>query len=399
MVIAGILLFAAPAAPAAPPCVAEATGLLQQERYAEALASAERCGEATGHPRSLYLRGVAALALGRRAEAILALQRYLAGDRSGEPPRLGEVATARIQQARREAGVVRLRISPAAAGTRIDVQSADRPVLSVGLDELPTGPDGAELWLDPGRQRITARDGDKSAGREIEVVAGAEAVIVDLSFETAPPPKPPPPPPRPVAAPQPRFPTRAWLALSGIVGAANLLTGIVILPVGALRGGRQLGASPTACEPVLELDRCRDRLAEATTLRGAGAGLLGAGLGVLAGGLTGLAPGARTRKAAWSAELGVGATFGMVGAGLLAVGLRRFNHGNTDPSRTPTPWAEQGEVVGGAMHMYGLGAALLGMGIGLATSATAGLITQRITARQRGVARLRIDGQGFSLRF
>lgn len=397
MVIAGILLFAAPAAPAAPPCVAEATGLLQQERYAEALASAERCGEATGHPRSLYLRGVAALALGRRAEAILALQRYLAGDRSGEPPRLGEVATARIQQARREAGVVRLRISPAAAGTRIDVQSADRPVLSVGLDELPTGPDGAELWLDPGRQRITARDGDKSAGREVEVVAGAEAVIVDLSLETVK--APTPAPPRPVAAPQPRFPTRAWLALSGIVGAANLLTGIVILPVGALRGGRQLGASPTACEPVLELDRCRDRLAEATTLRGAGAGLLGAGLGVLAGGLTGLAPGARTRKAAWSAELGVGATFGMVGAGLLAVGLRRFNHGNTDPSRTPTPWAEQGDVVGGAMHMYGLGAALLGMGIGLATSATAGLITQRITARQRGVARLRIDGQGFSLRF
>lgn len=397
MVFVGILLFAAPAAPAAPPCVAEATGLLQQERYAEALASAERCGEATGHPRSLYLRGVAALALGRRGEAILALQRYLAGDRSGEPPRLGEVASARIQQARREAGVVRLRISPAAAGTRIDVQSADRPVLSVGLDELPTGPEGAELWLDPGRQRITARDGDKSAGREIEVVAGAEAVIVDLSFETAPPPKPPPP--RPVAAPQPRFPTRAWLALSGIVGAANVLTGIVILPVGALRGGRQLGASPTGCEPVLELDRCRDRLAEAATLRGAGAGLLGAGLGVLAGGLTGLAPGARTRKAAWSAELGVGATFGMVGAGLLAVGLRRFNRGNTDPSRTPTPWAEQGDVVGGPTHMYGLGAALLGMGIGLATSATAGLITQRITARQPGVARLRIDGQGFSLRF
>lgn len=399
MVFVGILLFAAPAAPAAPPCVAEATGLLQQERYAEALASAERCGEATGHPRSLYLRGVAALALGRRGEAILALQRYLAGDRSGEPPRLGEVASARIQQARREAGVVRLRISPAAAGTRIDVQSADRPVLSVGLDELPTGPEGAELWLDPGRQRITARDGDKSAGREIEVVAGAEAVIVDLSFETAPPPKPPPPPPRPVAAPQPRFPTRAWLALSGIVGAANVLTGIVILPVGALRGGRQLGASPTGCEPVLELDRCRDRLAEAATLRGAGAGLLGAGLGVLAGGLTGLAPGARTRKAAWSAELGVGATFGMVGAGLLAVGLRRFNRGNTDPSRTPTPWAEQGDVVGGPTHMYGLGAALLGMGIGLATSATAGLITQRISARQPGVARLRIDGQGFSLRF
>ncbi len=397
MVFVGILLFAASAAHAAPPCVAEATGLLQQERYAEALASAERCGEATGHPRSLYLRGVAALALGRRGEAILALQRYLAGDRSGEPPRLGEVASARIQQARREAGVVRLRISPAAAGTRIDVQSADRPVLSVGLDELPTGPEGAELWLDPGRQRITARDGDKSAGREVEVVAGAEAVIVDLSLETVK--APTPAPPRPVAAPQPRFPTRAWLALSGIVGAANLLTGIVILPVGALRGGRQLGASPTACEPVLELDRCRDRLAEATTLRGAGAGLLGAGLGVLAGGLTGLAPGARTRKAAWSAELGVGATFGMVGAGLLAVGLRRFNHGNTDPSRTPTPWAEQGNVVGGAMHMYGLGAALLGMGIGLATSATAGLITQRITARQRGVARLRIDGQGFSLRF
>ena len=397
MVFVGILLFAAPAAPAAPPCVAEATGLLQQERYAEALASAERCGEATGHPRSLYLRGVAALALGRRGEAILALQRYLAGDRGGEPPRLGEVATARIQQARREAGVVRLRISPAAAGTRIDVQSADRPVLSVGLDELPTGPEGAELWLDPGRQRITARDGDKSAGREIEVVAGAEAVIVDLSFETAPPPTPAPP--RPVAAPQPRFPTRAWLALSGIVGAANVLTGIVILPVGALRGGRQLAASPTGCEPVLELDRCRDRLAEAATLRGAGAGLLGAGLGVLAGGLTGLAPGARTRKAAWSAELGVGATFGMVGAGLLAVGLRRFNRGNTDPSRTPTPWAEQGEVVGGPTHMYGLGAALLGMGIGLATSATAGLITQRITARQPGVARLRIDGQGFSLRF
>lgn len=395
MVIAGVLLFAAPAA-AAPPCVAEATGLLQQERYAEALASAERCGEATGHPRSLYLRGVAALALGRRGEAILALQRYLAGDRGGEPPRLGEVATARIQQARREAGVVRLRISPAAAGTRIDVQSADRPALSVGLDELPTGPEGAELWLDPGRQRVTARDGDKSAGREVEVVAGAEAVIVDLSLETAPPPKPPPP--AKVTQP-PRFPTRAWLALSGIVGAANVLTGIVILPVGALRGGRQLGASPTGCEPGLELDRCRDRLAEATTLRGAGAGLLGAGLGVLAGGLTGLAPRARTRKAAWSAELGVGATFGMVGAGLLAVGLRRFNRGNTDPSRTPTPWAEQGEVVGGPTHMYGLGAALLGMGIGLATSATAGLITQRITARQPGVARLRIDGQGFSLRF
>ena len=69
-------------------CAAGAWGACAEQ----VLPSAERCGEATGHPRSLYLRGVAALALGRRGEAILALQRYLAGDRGGEPPRLGDRA-------------------------------------------------------------------------------------------------------------------------------------------------------------------------------------------------------------------------------------------------------------------------------------------------------------------
>lgn len=394
MQLAALFLLAAPAATTVPPpCIAQATGLLEQEAFAEALATAERCEVVTRHPRSRFLRGVASLALGRRAKAILALQRYLASDLAAEPPRLRAIATVHLQNARREAGLVRLRISPLMEATRIDVQLADRSTLIAGLDELEVRPDGVELWLDPGRQRITVRNSHGSTVRDVEVVAGAEVIALEFSLEPGPAHRPPPPPPPPS-----RFPRRSWLALSGIVGAGNMFAGVVLLPVGAVRGGRQLVTDPGSCEPVLELDRCRYRLAGATTLRGAGAGLLGAGLGVLAGGLTGLTPAVRTRKIAWSAEVGVGAALGVAGVALLAVGLNRFNQANTDPSTTPTPWAWHADAVGTPTSMYGLGGAVLGMGIGLATTAAAGLITQRLTANGRG-ARLGIHSQGFILRF
>jgi len=195
------------------------------------------------------------------------------------------------------------------------------------------------------------------------------------------------------------FPRRPWLTLTGVVAGGTLLAGLVTLPVGTIRGNRRLDADPDSCEEGLELDRCRYLFADATALRGTGAGLLGAGLGTAAGGVTGLLATDRARKIAWSAEVGLGGALGIAGAVLLAAGLNNFDRVNASTEASPTPWAEHREAVRSPANVYSFGAGFLGAGVGLMASAAAGLITQRFAPRKQTLARWQVHPQGVVLRF
>ncbi len=393
---------AAPAAalPAAPPCVDETTNLLQRKEFASALTAAEHCLARTEHPRSLYLAGVAHLALGQHAQAILVLQRYLAEDARGEPERLRAIADSRLEQAKTLAVPVLLRIVPAIADGEASVvarhEADERAPIQTPIASLKERAGGRVLWLDPGAYQVTVRvEGRLPATRSVTVDVGTTELVFNalLQRPVATPAPPPPSPP-----PAPPFPRRRWLALTGAAGGMQVVTGLSMVALGWVRSTQQLDMGAANCMPILALDRCRDRLARGVTLRGAGAGLLGAGLGTLVGGLTALVPRPARRELAWKIEVGVGGGMLLAGAVLLG-GLRGFNHLNTDASPDALLWEarfKNGAI--GSAGWYALGGGLVGAGIGLGASAALGLLVQQLVPA-RSAAAWPVRSQGLAIAF
>ncbi len=380
-----------------PACIGELNGPLEREAYAELIEAATRCEATTRHPRNRYFSGIGRLALGQNPQAILDLLQYLR-DSAGEPIRLVERAGSRLSQAQAQTGAVVMTVSDGEPDReiRIEVQRLDREEspLSLPLSALATAEDGAALWLDPGRYRVTATDGVNSATHDLDVTAGGDATLVALSLRPRPallPLKRPPAPPPPAA----RFPRRVWLAETLVLGTASMVAGLVMVPLGVSHTNRQLAIDTSMCRPGDALARCRDGYAEATTLRGAGAGLLGAGFGAVIGGLTGLGRRDRPRRIAWSVEAGLGATLTVVGAAVLARGLREFNSRNTDAGPDAALWDSRfAPTATSYVRTYSSGAGLLGLGVGLGVTAVVGLVVQRVTSRH-----VEVRSQGLALRF
>jgi hypothetical protein len=394
----------AAAPPAVPPCVEEVNALLQREDFAGVLLAAERCGVKTAHPRAFYFAGVARIGLGQHAHAILELQRYLANDAPDEPKRLREVAGSRLVQAKAQSVPVLLRI--AALDGEDEIRVTAEPEVQSGepirtpWTALEERDGGRVLWLDPGRYRVTIRDGGQlTATRPLTVVTGGAEIVLNVSLE-APVAAVAPPSPPPVFV----FPRRAWFAVTGSTGGVNVLAGLSVLSLGWVQGNRQFGTSATSCQPITsitELDRCRGIFAEVVTRYGAGAGLLGAGLGVFAGSLTALVQNPARRKLVWRIEVGIGGGVLLTGAVLLGVGLRNFNHLNTDASSAALLWGgEYRDRVSERADQYAAGAGLVGAGIGLGTTAALGLLVQRLVpVRTAAARRWQVQSQGLAIAF
>jgi len=389
------------APPVVPPCVEGVNSLLQREDFAGVLLAADRCGVQTAHPRVFYFAGVARIGRGQYALAILELQRYLADDAPDEPKRLREVAGSRLVQAKAQSVPVLLRIAEIAGQDRLRVtaepEAQGGEPIRTPLTALEERDGDRVLWLDPGRYRVTVGGGSSqlTATRSLTVAAGTGEIVLDVSFEA--PVVAPPPPPPPVSV----FPRRPWFAATGSAGGLNVLAGLSMVSVGSLRANRQLDAREASCKPIDEIGRCRGVLAEAVTLRGAGAGLLGAGLGVFAGGLTALVSGPSQQKLAWRIEAGLGGGVFVAGAVLLGVGLRGFNQLNIDASPDALLWeTEYKTAVGARANQYTFGAGLLGAGVGLCATAVLGLLVQRLAPAKAAVAgRWQLRGQRLTVAF
>lgn len=168
---------------------------------------------------------------------------------------------------------------------------------------------------------------------------------------------------------------RTFAGAWSIVGLAFAGTGAGLLIVSQPRWREALDRRVEECDGDYPLADCRQRLASAAGLRGAGAGLLSTGLGAAIGGLTALATTRERRRAAWISEASVAAA-SLIGGSILA----QYGAAQTaDPALNP--WIRDGDadslvfVRGGRYHLAGT--ALIGVGSGLLSAAITGLIVQR----------------------
>lgn len=391
LVALSVFMLAAPAP--TPACVQELSELLQREDFDATLTAAERCETETGHPRSHYFAGIAHLASHHPERAVGSLQRYLDSDPADEPPRLRELAAARLEQARTELGTIVIQVAPRFrdGDVRVTIQRpAGEPPIIAFLSELDQKDDHAILLLPPGKYAITAaRVGHLPGRQEFSIAAAGDTVSVFLPLMLR------PPPPKLIAPEPPKFPSRVWAgAWGGIAG------GVVVVGVPVIAGAT--AQMPGFCPPHAQaIDNCRSDAAKWTMVQAGGSGMLGAGVGFMIGGLTGLAPVDRTRRVAWAAETGVGGALATVGVVLLAVAQRSFNQVNNSTDPTAEPWGPRYDAaLAPSSRNFMAGAALLGTGVGLAVSAALGLASPKFLHKSPATtARWGVQPDGFSVQF
>lgn len=384
---------AAAAAQTAPPACADAAqSAFNEGQYQGAVLLAEKCWQATLHPRALYLAAMAHLALKHDSQAILALRRYLAGALAGESARSVDVARIRLEQLQARTTPVTLQISPPVArgvqlelGVTREADADPATEFTVDVSTLETGPSGFTLRLEPGAWRLKlSRVGYTPVERAVEVPSSSGEAVVEFAMvleEPAPqsplPPQSEPAVPAPVQTRSEVNPALARGLKIGLTagGAGVAAGGVVLAIVGAVRR-----KATVSCDPA-DVYSCAAELTGAMRLRSTGASLIGGGLGVMAGGLTWLARDPGTRRKAWFAELGLGGAIVVGGAIGLTLGSLQLNRASAAPF---TSWSEFYDRPGQIGHTISAG--LFGLGVGLIASAGTGMIVQRAARGRWGAA-------------
>lgn len=371
----GILVTTPPA-----PGVAEAEEALAVGEVALATAMYETLAQESHDPALLARAGVLRARLGHFAHAVsylaeaLATKEALGGDAAGVESALAEALAASVP-----VGLV------VHAGPGDWSVSAIRDGV-VGLPEIRVtgrvtapGQQLIVLHLDPGPWRLTvSAAGRPQAERSVSVAKGVE-ITIDLD---------------PLVDRSARPKDRELVVVSGAVGGAAAIAGVALMAVFGGRASERVGSAGCASDRSTA-EICSVEFARYTGRAAFGAGLLGVGLGAVAGGLTGLIGDARGRRRAWIGEAVAGAV--VAGAGMAVVGSahRALKRENTSwqvwetLDRDRLARAAQLDVVGGG---------LLGAGLGLAVTATAGLVSEKVR-RRGGDRRARWELRGNVLRF
>lgn len=381
----GLLLAASPAASVASepgPAEAEqrvpadkeartraAAGAFAARDYREAASAYEALYAEFDEPGFLLAAGRSRLAAGHRAHAVAYLGRLLASGLLTATDT--QVAYGELEAAQRGVTPVTLRVQLPADLDHVPEISAEyvagagdtRPLLEF---PVPAGLGPTRvllLLLDPGTWRLEVDDA-ALATVELRVdVLGQPGEPVHLDLR-----------------PHARGPGWPRLRLVGVLagaGSTTLAAGIGVTVVGDRSVQRTLTRAPGAC---LERADCRDTLADTTTLRSLGAGIIGAGGGAMVVGLTGLTREAALRRRLWVAELAVGG-LGMVGSAVaLALAARGFNHEAVASGR-PAGDPEVQALVERRTAQHTVAAAGLGLGSGLSVAAAIALLWARPDAR------------------
>ena len=174
----------------------------------------------------------------------------------------------------------------------------------------------------------------------------------------------------------------------GVVGGGLWLAGGVL---------RNIAWSNAACDTddARTVGNCRERLARAVNIEGAGSLLTGGGVGLAAAGLTALAK-APHRRRAWIAEAGLGAASVVAGAIGLGVARRDYNSVNQGgvSGLGSSAWTAPEYISQTEQSIAGIiaGRAAVGLGGGLLLGAVTNLVIA--TRRGTGLARVRLDVTG-----
>lgn len=350
------------------PATSTGETLFAEAQYAAAASVFEAKWAADLDTVALAWAGRSRLRAGHVAHAVTYLARALAGDLPAELRRqaLADLARAR---ARTHAAAIQLILrDPPGRLTVVARRAAtDAPALH---HELTPSTDTTQhivvLALDPGAWTIELRrGGDLRVSRTVEIQANQPPILLTELRTT------------PIVQP-PTSKLRPRLALAGgVTGSALALVGAGLLIHGQARVATTAMSMPDGRCP-LDCDLL--------TLRSTGAGLLGGGFGVVAGSLPALAP-HRARRVVWASELSLGAAVFIAGLVTAGTGGARFN-ASSDAS-----------LHSAALHTTG--AAFMGLGIGLATTALAGLIADAATRRHdlRATVAPTLTGVALSARF
>lgn len=291
------------------------------------------------------------------------------------PPRLAEVARAALADARGETRLITITMHLRGTGPlELTLTRAGRTAPSLRFQLTPPpGEHVLPVALDPGPWLVELRRGAWIATREADV--GPD--LRDLAFaEPGPASRPPPPYARP-------------LRLAGLITGGSL----VALGAGLLAAGehriQQNFAALDNINTCSSATRCAQSF-DGAAWRAAGAGLLGTGLGVATGALGTFFKKSRARRIAWSVDIAVGGA--LVGAsffgGLAGAAFNRAGQHPVSPDALAAPLAQ-----------HTAAAALLGLGLGLATSATLGLVLDRVDTRARLRAHLGPTGLALTGQF
>ena len=307
-------------------------------------------------PAALAYAGLSRARAGHAAHAVAYLTEALAG---GLPPHLAEAARAGLAEARRHVRLVAIHLHLQGDGP---LQLAwtrpghATPTLRIQISP-PPGAHIVPVALDPGPWLVEVRRGAWSVAHTLTVTPDLRELTVT---EPATPTK---------SAPNPRL---RPLRLAGLIsGGGTAVLGAALLAAGQARIQSDLEflTDPSKCSFTTG---CSRRL-DGATWRAAGAGLLGAGLGITTSALGTLLKTSRARRIAWSIDLAVGgALLGSSFFGGLAGAA--FNRASAHPRTT-------GELLE-PLARHTSAAALLGLGLGLASSATLALVLDRPNARR-----------------
>jgi len=407
----GLLLAASPAGAAAPdvtqevtdtrPAVADVATPVPGDREARARAAAgafaardypaaARAYEALfaefDEPGFLLAAGRSRLAAGHRAHAIAYLSRLLASGLLTASDT--QVAYGELEAAQKGVTPVTLRVQlpadldhvPRFTAEHVRPDAGDpRPPLEF---PLPAGLSPTRvllLQLDPGTWRLEIDDPALASMELLVEVLGQPGDPLQLDLR-----------------PHGRGPGWPRLRLVGVLtgaGAATLAAGIGVTIVGDRSVQRTVARASGAC---LERSDCRDTLADTTTLRSLGAGIIGAGGGAALVGLTGLTREPRLRRRLWAAELAVGGA-GMVGSAVaVALAARGFNDAAVASGR-PAGDPEVQALVERRLAQHTLAAAGLGLGSGLAVAAAVALLWARPDTQVSPALGLSPEGLGRGL--
>jgi Ni,Fe-hydrogenase III small subunit len=203
--------------------------LFAENKFADARAAFQEAYDNVPNPIVLVSIGECQLRLGNYEDSHDAFTRYLAGrpdapDRADVEKKLAEIV----------AMPATLVITTAPAGATLKVDGQDSGKVTPAEIQMPRGPHTLELTL-AGHTAVT------------EPLTAKAGVRHELHAELQPVPAPPPPvaPPPPPPAPEPASPPTEALWITGIVGAAGIVTGTV-LGFLALSERSDYDANPTA---------------------------------------------------------------------------------------------------------------------------------------------------------
>ncbi len=372
LLISLVLAAPPPAMPSElPPPRSVAGAMLLDEGDASSAAGVfERLWNSKHDPSALAWAGLARERAADAAHAVAYLTQALDLDL---PTPLAVIARTALAKARSATQLVTVELR--LHGTGPVVLALTRVGYSNPTLYFPLSPNPGEQWmpvtLDPGRWLVELRRGDHTVARTVEV----QPDLRIISLEEPTPPQPPPPRTRP-------------FRLAGLITGGSLaLVGTVVLVL----GDRNVRPIVTALSTPLCSDTavCRSSLAASGELRAAGAGLLGAGLGIGVGAFTALAARPRARRIAWTVDLALGGALiasSFIGGGVAGAEFNRANQAKAIDDALLSP-----------ITRHSAGAAMLALGLGLATSATLGLVLERSDTRRRARLRAHITPTGLAL--